>query len=106
MHCELSPTATVAANAIAWLLIQVTLAVALTLIRPWVFSPRWFRPIRTRFYEEWLHVRKWKRILPDGAAWIPSGYSKRQLHDRSRAGLLRFAIETRGLDLDSLTLQG
>lgn len=40
-------------------------------------------------------LRKWKRCLPDGAAWFAGGFHKRSLHSSDPTYLLRFITETR-----------
>ena len=39
-------------------------------------------------------VKRWKKHLPDGAAWL-GGFSKKRLHSRKPAYLLDFIAETR-----------
>lgn len=45
-------------------------------------------------YRRLLRVRRWKGLLPDGAAWMGSSFRKRK-PSRNRAYVLRFLVETR-----------
>ncbi len=47
-----------------------------------------------RLYER-LRIRHWKDELPEAGALFSGGVSKRHLATRDRAGLERFAVETR-----------
>ncbi len=40
-------------------------------------------------------VKKWKRLLPDGAGWFLGGFQKRSLESQDIAYLRRFITETR-----------
>lgn len=40
-------------------------------------------------------LKKWKRHLPDGAAWFAGGFHKRTLQSRNPTYLRRFILETR-----------
>lgn len=65
---------------------------------------RWFSPHRFPFRaQRWessgrvyafLRVQRWKRLLPDGAAVLKSGYRKKALADFSPENLDRFMIES------------
>ena len=43
-----------------------------------------------RIYERFFLIRKWKPLLPDGAAWFRGGFPKQSLQDRSPEYFLRF----------------
>jgi glycosyl-4,4'-diaponeurosporenoate acyltransferase len=48
-----------------------------------------------RIYERLLHIRRWKRLLPDGAAaWKKRGYQKKRLESFSRQNLTRYLTES------------
>ena len=42
-----------------------------------------------------LHVRRWKRLLPDAGTVIPGATSKRRLERRDSAALARYAADAR-----------
>lgn len=48
-----------------------------------------------RIYDRLFAVRRWKGMLPDGAAWFAGGFPKGQLSSRTPAYLDRFLSETR-----------
>jgi glycosyl-4,4'-diaponeurosporenoate acyltransferase len=54
------------------------------------------------FYEKVFKVRKWKGLLPDGAAVTKSGYKKKHLRDFSTNNLERFLIESCRAELTHL----
>lgn len=41
-----------------------------------------------------LGIRRWKRLLPDGAPWVGGSFSKARLAQRDEAYLRRFAAES------------
>ena len=45
-------------------------------------------------YRRWLRVRRWKGLLPDGAALVGSSFRK-GIPSRNAASLQRFLVETR-----------
>jgi glycosyl-4,4'-diaponeurosporenoate acyltransferase len=47
-----------------------------------------------RVYDRWLRIRRWKDRVPEAGAW-GVGFAKGHLPSRDRAGLERFAAETR-----------
>lgn len=48
-----------------------------------------------RIYERLFHVRRWKHLLPDGAAaWKKRGYQKKHIEDFSPGNLKRFLVES------------
>ena len=51
-----------------------------------------------RFYEQRLHVRRWKDRVPE-AGTFSGGYSKRHLPPTAGRGIERFALETRRAEL-------
>ena len=63
----------------------------LTRIRGWERGGAW--------YQATLSIRSWKDRLPEGGAIFRGGVSKRSLPGVDRAGLERFAIETRRAEL-------
>ncbi len=49
-------------------------------------------------YQKIFRLRRWKRFLPDGAAWT-GGYAKRHLHGYSKENLQMFLRESRRAEL-------
>jgi glycosyl-4,4'-diaponeurosporenoate acyltransferase len=47
-----------------------------------------------RFYERFLRIKSWKRLLPDGAALLGQGFRKKNLQSRKREYLEEFYRET------------
>jgi glycosyl-4,4'-diaponeurosporenoate acyltransferase len=47
-----------------------------------------------RLYEKMFFVKKWKGLLPDGAAWFKGGFQKKNLKSREPEYLKRFAHES------------
>jgi glycosyl-4,4'-diaponeurosporenoate acyltransferase len=88
------------ANLLGWPVIQVGLA-ALFLRLPgqWFAKDGALYQARAweedgRFYTRWLQIRRWKRLLPDGAPWV-GGMSKKRLQSRDPRFLETFILETR-----------
>ena len=89
-----------AANVLGWPVIHFATA-WLVLRRPiwhfasdsWLFKERRWEECG-RFYRRWLHVHRWKAILPDGAPWL-GGMSKKKVSGRNREYLYTFMMETR-----------
>lgn len=52
-----------------------------------------------RWYRRRLHIHRWKDTVPDAGDLFPGGLSKRELPAFDRAGLERFARETRRAEL-------
>ncbi len=100
MLIELSIGVTTALNFVAWLVIQLGLAWAITQMSLNRFDPSgWFARERRwersgRFYEKWFRIRAWKDKLPDAGGWLAGGFSKAQLRANTREHLARFARET------------
>lgn len=59
----------------------------------WLTAPRPWEH-EGRFYRDWLAIRKWKPLLPDGAPWL-GGLAKKKLYGRDSCCLLSFQLETR-----------
>ena len=89
-----------ALNVVLWPVIHV--AVSYAGVRA---QDRWFNPTRGvfrsrpwegdgRFYEDWMAVRAWKDLLPDGAVFLRGTFSKKHLASYEPAYLARFSRET------------
>ena len=46
-----------------------------------------------RFYERWLHIKRWKDRLPEAGALFRGGFSKRRVSGTDPVSLERFAVE-------------
>jgi glycosyl-4,4'-diaponeurosporenoate acyltransferase len=93
-----------AANLLGWPAIHIAVAsVALRLPAhlfakdSWVTAPRsWER--EGRLYRDWLRIRRWKSLLPDGAPWL-GGFAKNRIHSLDPSYLGKFLLETRRAEL-------
>ncbi len=93
-----------AANLLGWPVIQLSISwLALRLPAQifaqdlWMTAPRgWER--EGHLYRDWLRVRRWKLLLPDGAFWL-GGFAKKRLRSREPAYLLQFVVETRRAEM-------
>ncbi len=89
-----------AANLLGWPLIHLAVAFVALRLPPhlfaqdnWLTAPRqWERGGRP--YRDWLAIRKWKSMLPDGAPWL-GGFSKSKVNFRDPSCLAQFLLETR-----------
>lgn len=90
----------VVVNVLAWLLIHLGVAwvgtrlpIALFRTDAWLYRIRpWERG--GRLYERLFRVRRWKSLLPDGAALFAGGFRKGSLPGPRPEQLERFARET------------
>ena len=63
----------------------------------WVTAPRrWER--EGRLYRDWLGIRRWKSLLPDGAPWL-GGFAKKRIHSLDAFYVGQFLLETRRAEL-------
>ncbi len=63
----------------------------------WITAPRgWER--EGRIYRDWMGIRRWKRLLPDGGAWF-GGFAKKRIRCRDVAYLGAFLLETRRAEI-------
>lgn len=92
------------ANLLGWPIIHLAIAsVALRLPAhllaqdSWITAPRrWER--EGRLYRNWLGIRRWKSLLPDGAPWF-GGFAKRRIKSRDASYIGLFLLETRRAEL-------
>ena len=63
----------------------------------WLTAPRNWEA-KGRFYRDWLGVRRWKSLLPDGAPWL-GGVAKKRLSARDAEYLEHFIVETRRAEI-------
>lgn len=93
-----------AANLLGWPLIHLSIAFVALRLPPhlfarnsWLTAPRrWERD--GLLYRDWLAIRRWKSLLPDGAPWL-GGLPKKRINARDPSYLLRFLAETRRAEL-------
>ncbi len=93
-----------AANILGWPVIQLTVGFAALRLPEHVFArDTWLTAPRSwerdgYVYRDWLAIRKWKFLLPDGGPWL-GGLAKRKLLERNPNLLARFLIETRRAEI-------
>ena len=88
------------ANLLGWPLIHLAIGFVALRVPPhlfaqdsWLTAPRrWERD--GRIYRDWLAIRKWKTLLPDGAPWL-GGFAKKRICSRDSSYLAQFLLETR-----------
>jgi glycosyl-4,4'-diaponeurosporenoate acyltransferase len=89
-----------AANLLGWPLIHIAIGYVALRLPPhlfardsWLTAPRpWER--EGRLYRDWLAIRKWKFLLPDGAPWL-GGFGKKKIYARDSSYFGQFLLETR-----------
>jgi len=97
---QLSPGATVLVDALAWLVVHLGVAWAVTRLDARRFDPRaWLFRERAverggQLYQRLFRIEAWKRLLPDGARLFRRGFRKKRLGSRSPEYLARFRVET------------
>jgi glycosyl-4,4'-diaponeurosporenoate acyltransferase len=100
MIFQLPGTWAIAVNIAAWLVIHVVVSVSIARVALKSFNPRsWLYRQRTwekggRPYKALLKVKRWKRLLPDGAAVFKGGFRKKRLAGRDAAYVQTFILET------------
>jgi len=100
MIFQLPGTWAIAVNIAAWLVIHVVVSVSIARVPLKSFNPRsWLYRQRTwetagKPYKSLLKVKKWKRLLPDGAAVFKRGFRKKRLRGRDAAYIQVFILET------------
>lgn len=89
----------IAINTLGWLILQLSIAATATRIDPRHFARdnRLYRihPQEISFCRNWLHIRHWKGLLPDGAPWVGGAFHKQHLLSRDPTYLRQLLIETR-----------
>jgi len=96
----LSPLGTVVVDTLAWLVVHLGVAWAVTQLDARRFDPT-ARLFRERAFERGglsyqrvFRIESWKRLLPDGARLFHRGFRKKRLASRSPEYLARFRVET------------
>ncbi len=89
-----------AANLLGWPVIHFAFAVVALRLPSYLFDrDSWLTAPRRwerggRFYRDWLRIRKWKSLLPDGAPWL-GGFAKKKVSAQDSFYLEQFLVETR-----------
>jgi glycosyl-4,4'-diaponeurosporenoate acyltransferase len=100
MLIQLSIPVIVVLDIVVWFLIHLGMAWLFTRLPDSRFNPAGFicrpRPWERsgRLYDRVFAVKRWKGLLPDGAALFAGGFRKRHLADRSPAYYRQFIVET------------
>lgn len=97
MLVEFSIFWTVVLNIAAWLVIQVGLAWLFLQIPFHRFKSSDWRENRYNktFYVQFLRIKAWKDLLPDGGPLFEGGFAKATLNSKDSDYLRRFIAETR-----------
>ena len=91
---------TVALDFTVWLVIHLGVSMSIAKIKSDSFYPEsWLHRERSwerngKIYKAFLGVKKWKRLLPDGAAMFKSGFKKKHLRNQDALYIQRFILET------------
>jgi glycosyl-4,4'-diaponeurosporenoate acyltransferase len=89
-----------AANLVGWPVIHLAIGYVALRVPPHNFAlDTWLTALRPweqdgHLSRDWVAIRKWKSLLPDGAPWL-GGFAKKKLRERNAAYLAQFLIETR-----------
>lgn len=86
-------------NTLGWLVLQLSIAAVAIRIGPSRFEDdNWLYRVRAfeiEFYKRWLHIRRWKHLLPDGASWVGGSFRKKFLQGCHPIYLRQLMTETR-----------
>lgn len=89
----------VAINTLGWLFLQLSIAAIATHANSVHFANdnTLYRTHQSEvaFYRRYLHIRRWKRLLPDGAPWVGGSFRKKHLQARDSAYFRQLIVETR-----------
>ena len=110
MIIHLSSLWMVLLNVLAWLVIHIAVSFAVARPSVGVFDPdgwlyrerRWERNGRT--YEVLFKTKRWKEIIPDGAALFKSGFRKKRLQNVDAGYIRTFIRETCRAELTHWTI--
>jgi glycosyl-4,4'-diaponeurosporenoate acyltransferase len=99
MLFHLSSVWAITLDIVIWLVIHVGVSVSVASIRQYSFnSEAWIYRERAwekngRIYESIFKVKRWKGLLPDGAAVFRSGFRKKRLLSVDMEYVQRFVVE-------------
>lgn len=86
-------------NTLGWLVLQLSIAAIAIRLGPEYFANDnglyRVRPFEIKLYKRWLHIRRWKRMLPDGASWVGGSFRKKTFQGSNPDYLRQLLIETR-----------
>jgi len=91
---------TIAIDFLVWLVIHVGVSISVAKMRSDSFNPEsWLYRERNwerngKIYKDFLGVKTWKRLLPDGAAVSKSGFRKKHLGNPDAVYIRKFILET------------
>lgn len=102
---QLSNTWTIIIDILAWGFIHVGISLAVLKIPQHFFEKKglllrlksWER--QGVFWRKYTYVDKWKKVIPDGAAWFKKGFRKKHLQQRGTSYLKVFILESRRAEL-------
>jgi glycosyl-4,4'-diaponeurosporenoate acyltransferase len=83
----------IALNALGLPALQLGCAWIFTRLPAARFRPPPPKTDRSRHYERFLGIKRWKDRLPDGASWFKGGFAKASLRQRDPQHLARFHRE-------------
>jgi glycosyl-4,4'-diaponeurosporenoate acyltransferase len=93
-----------AANVLGWPILHIAIGFIALRVPPHIFAcDTWLTAARSweqdgHVYRDWLAIRKWKYLLPDGAPWL-GGSAKKKLLGRDPTCIAQFLIETRRAEI-------
>lgn len=93
-----------AVNILGWPVVHLTIgSISVRLPSELFMGDTWLTAQRRweddgRLYRDWMGIRKWKTLLPDGAPWL-GGFAKRRLSARDAVHLKQFMFETRRAEI-------
>jgi len=86
-------------NTLGWLIVQLSIAaIAIWMDTVWFADDNRLYRVQEweiKFYKRWLHIRRWKGLLPDGARWVGGRFRKKFLQEMNPAYLRQLLIETK-----------
>lgn len=100
MLIELPIIWTVIINVILWFIIHMSMAYIITMIpssyiniKSWIYTERNWEQ-NGKIYDDKFQIKRWKGLLPDGAALFKKGFKKKSMASKDPEYLKRFYLET------------
>lgn len=100
MLIELPIIHTIIINIVFWFIIHMSLSYIMILlpssyinIKSWIYKDRKWE-LNGKIYEDIFKIKRWKGLLPDGAALFKKGFRKKQLVSSQKEYLTIFILET------------